>query len=191
MSTPPDTLAAQQRSLLALLKDRDDARDEPADPYLERVRASAGLRMLRTIVTWWRRYDLERQVPLTSRLLEQTGRFESDLAQLARDAATPTSVDALGIHFLERLADDPDRLVAAVARTERALGLLARGDRSSHTILWDRDPAPVLRALLAGETLGDPAPGKYGVVISAELPGLIAVESHADRFPKGVPDGHY
>ncbi len=190
MSAAPDTLAGHQRALLALLKDRDDTDGVDGDGYLESVRASAGLRMLRTIVTWWRRYDLERQVPLTSRLLEQCGRFESELGRLSRDPETPTSVDALGFHFLQRLSDDHDPLVAAVARTEHALGLVAHGNRSSHTIVWDRDPAPVLNALLAGDVPVAAARGEFRVVVSAELPALIAVETHADRFPKGAPHGH-
>jgi hypothetical protein len=173
-STQAPRLAAQQRGLLALLKERPAP--VGADPYLELVRESRGLTMLRTISTWWRRFDLERQAPLTSRALAHAGRFEDAIAQLGRRSDTPTAIDALGMRFLEHHARDADPLIAAVASTERALTLAGRGDRSRHRIAWDRAPAPILNALLAGDAPGEAAPGDYCVVVSRDLPTLISVE---------------
>jgi hypothetical protein len=174
MSGQAVRLAAQQRALLALLKSRPVPVGK--DPYLDLIRGSRGLTMLQMITAWWRRFDLERLAPLTSRALTREGRFEGALTRLGRDAATPVAISALAMHFLEQHVEDTDPLIAAVASTERALTLVARGDRSHHEVVWDRDPVPVLNALLAGHPAGPAAPGDFRVTVSRDLPALIAVE---------------
>jgi hypothetical protein len=211
MSGPADRLAAQQRGLLALLKGRpvdlvDDSHFDPVDDsdldlvedsdldlvgdshldlvedsYLDLVRGSRGLAMLQLITTWWRRFDLERLAPLTSRALTCQGRFEEALTRLGRDADTPAAISALVMHFLDQQAQDADPLIAAVASTERALTLVTRGDSSRHEIRWDRAPAPVLNALVAGHPPGPAAPGGFCVTVSRDLPTLIAVKSHGSH----------
>jgi hypothetical protein len=174
MSGQATGLAAQQRVLLALVKGRPVPAGE--DPYLDLIRDSRGLALLQMITTWWRRFDLERLAPLTSRALTRAGRFESALTRLGRDADTPAAISALAMYFLDQHIEDTDPLIAAVASTERALTLLARGDRARHEVLWDRDPVPVLNALLAGHPPGPAAPGDFRVTVSRDLPALIAVE---------------
>lgn len=181
MSVPKLALAAQQRALIAILKDRPDPSGTEAsgggpDPYLELVRRSRGLAMLRTITAWWRRFDLQRYAPLTTGALAHTGRLEEELTRLASDAHTPSAVDALGIYFVDRLVTDDDPLVAAVASTERALIMIARGSPSIHKVAWDRDPAAVLNALMEGRAPDKAAAGRFRVVVSADLPDLIKVE---------------
>jgi hypothetical protein len=185
MSGQAVRLAAQQRALLALVK----GRPVPAgkDPYLDMVRGTRGLAMLQMITVWWRRFDLERLAPLTSRALTHEGRFEDALTRLGRDADTPAAISALAMHFLEQHAQDADPLIAAVASTERALTLLARGDRSAHEVCWDRDPAPVLNALLAGRQPGPTSPGDFRVTVSHDLPTLIAVERRGDLMDSCHP----
>ena len=182
MSAEAPRLAAQQRALLALIKDRpgpeppsgQEPREKAADPYVDQVRGSRGLAMVRTIRAEWLRFDLGRVAPLTSAVLAQAGRFEAELTRLGRDAGTPAAADALGLYFCARHVADADPLVAAVAGTERALILIARGDQSQHEVSWDRDPAAVLNALLAGQV---PAgePGDFRVTVSKALPQLIEV----------------
>jgi len=178
MSGHAGRLAAQQQALLALLKGRPVPAGD--DSYLDLVRGSRGLTMLQMITAWWRRFDLERLAPLTSRALAHEGRFESALTRLGRDADTPAAIPALAMHFLDQHVEDTDPLIAAVASTERALTLLARGDRSPHEVRWDRDPVPVLNALLAGHPPGPAAPGDFRVTVSHDRPTLIAVERRGD-----------
>jgi hypothetical protein len=178
MSGQAARLAVQQQALLALLKGRPVPAGD--DSYLDLVRGSRGLTMLQMITAWWRRFDLERLAPLTSRALAHEGRFESALARLGRDADTPAAIPALAMRFLDQHVEDTDPLIAAVASTERALTLVARGDRSPHEVRWDRDPAPVLNALLAGHPPGPAAPGDFRVTVSHDRPGLIAVERRGD-----------
>ncbi len=187
MSNRRLALADEQRALLALLKNRaiaDPAEPSPdagppgssaLGPYLELVRTSRGLGMLRTITSGWLRFDLRRAAPLTSTALVHAGRFEAEIGRVVRDSRTPSAVDALGLYFVETFVGDDDPLIAAVARTERALIHVAHGDRSRHDVAWDRDPAPVLNALLAGESPGPAAAGNYRVLVSHELPGRIQV----------------
>jgi hypothetical protein len=73
---------------------------------------------------------------------------------------------------------------AAVASTERALVLVARGDPSRYVIAWDRDPATVLNALLAGRPPGAAVPGAYRTVVSRDLPKMIAVEADKRPLPR-------
>jgi hypothetical protein len=167
-------LASQQRALLALLKDRPFAAGD--DPYLDSVRSSKGLTTQRMIAGWWRRFDVERLAPLTSRALSHAGRFEDALTRLGRDPDTPSGMGAVAMHFLMQHVEDDDPLIAAVASTERALTLVSRGDRSRHEVSWDRDPAPSLGALLAGRPPERGAPGAFRVSVSGDLPALIAVE---------------
>jgi hypothetical protein len=174
MSEPGTGLAAQQRGLLALLKGRPVTAG--ADAYLDLVSGSQALAMLQTITAWWRRFDLARSAPLTSRVLTRAGRFEDALSRLGSDQATPSGTTALAMHFLEGYAGDADPLVRAVASTERALALVARGDRSEHRVCWDRDPTPVLNALLADGPLQPAVPGDFRVTVSSSQPALIAVE---------------
>jgi hypothetical protein len=174
MNEQAAALGAQQRALLALLKGRPVPAGQ--DPYIDLIRDSRGLAMLQLITTWWRRFDLERLTPLTTRALNRQGRFESALARLGRDPDTPTSFSALAMYFLAQHAEDADPLIAAVASTERALALVSRGDSTRHEVRWDRDPAPVLNALLAGRPPGPVAPGNFRVTVSRDLPALIAVE---------------
>lgn len=178
MSGQAARLAVQQRALLALLKDRPVPGGK--DPYLDLIRGSRGLTMLQMITAWWRRFDLEQRAPLTSRALAHEGRFEDALTLLGRDADTPAAISALAMHFLEQHSEDTDPLIAAVASTERALTLVARGDRSHHEVLWDRDPTPVLNSLLAGHPPGPAAPGDFRVTVSSDRPALIAVERRGD-----------
>jgi hypothetical protein len=174
-------LADQQRELLALLK--DGTRPVDGDAYLERVRGSRGLAMLQTIVAWWRRYDVERAAPLTCCALAHAGRLDAAIALLVDEGDVPRSIDVLGMRFMERVAEDEDTLMASIAATERALTLVARGDRTRHEIAWDRNPAPVLNAVLAGAAPPDGDPGEFRVLVSSELPEMIAVERVRARQP--------
>jgi hypothetical protein len=178
MSGQAARLAAQQRGLVALLKGRPVPAGQ--DSYLDLVRDSRGLAMLQMITAWWRRFDLERLAPLTSRALTREGRFEGALTRLGRDADTPAAISALVMRFLEQHVEDTDPLIAAVASTERALTLVARGDRSQHEVRWDRDPMPVLSALLAGGQLGPAVPGDFRLTVSHDRPALFTVERRGD-----------
>jgi hypothetical protein len=189
MNAEVPRLAAQQRALLALIKDRPvskpaphpEPRTENSDPYLELVRNSRGLAMVRTVTARWLRFDVERHALLTSAVLAHSGRFEAELARLCRDPGTPLAIDALGLYFVERHIADADALVAAVASTERALLLIARGDRPRHDVSWDRDPAAVLGALLAGQAPPEATLGNFRVIVSRALPQLIEVRQEPQR----------
>lgn len=186
MSERPAGLAAQQRALLALLKDRPLAGQ--VDPYLDSVRNSKGLATQRMIAAWWRRFDVERLAPLTSRALGHAGRLDDALTRLQRDPDTPPGMAAVAMHFLEHHVADSDPLIAAVASTEQALTLVARGDRSRHEVAWDCDPAPVLDALLAGRQPERLVQAAFRVHVSADLPALIAVEPIGDECLNEVAD---
>jgi len=193
MSAQTTRLADHQRAMLALLKERP----VPAapEPYLDLVRDAAGLRMIRRITAWWRRFDLERLTPLTARALTNAGRFDDELARLGTDPHTPSTIDGLTAYFLEQQIRDTDPLIAAVASTERALSRVSRGDRTRHEVIWDRDPVAILNALMAGRPPDRAVAGHFSVTVSADLPTRIAVDrigpatdDRAGREPDPRPD---
>ena len=182
MSDATAKLAAHQPALLALIKDRPASAGDD-DAYLDRVRRSRGLETVRMVADWWRRYDLERLAPLTSRALTHLDRFDAAVLALGRDPSLPTGSGALAIHFLLLHVDDADPLVAAIARTEVALTNAGAGDEQTHEIAWPCDPWPVLGALLGRRP---PTPGPdaaFTVTICSRLPGwLRADQTGSVRF---------
>ena len=142
------SIEQQQRSLLAILSRRPA--DLRADPWLESVASSPGLRMIHEIALWWQRFQIEWQCRYTSRLMKRLGCFESYVAAHFRRHPTPPSIEGMSAQFLSSLKKHRDPLLRAVARLEIAcIGSNDRpGARSRATIIyWDRDPSRVMEAL--------------------------------------------
>jgi len=171
-------LADHQRALLHLLHaDADDApvaEDDPA--YLEQVAASDGLRVLREIIAAWEIYDVRRSCPLTACALEQDGAFEQTIATI-RFESTSAYLDARRGLFLDAVARSGEGEIAAVAQFERALHLVRAGDPNTYEIEWGKDPTVIINGLLEHQWLADDAAeGRYRTIVSAQLPGYVAVE---------------
>jgi hypothetical protein len=165
-------LEAQQRGLLALLKNRATPTD---DPYLRRVAQSRELALLRMIALWWRTFALEAQCRFTVRLLKRRGSFAADVACYFDGNATSAFAEELSLGFLAALREHEDPLVCAVARFEHALLALRAGDVDGCEIPWDRNPDQVVVALETGGELPPPDPGGlYLMRVARDLPGLVA-----------------
>ena len=173
-------LAAHQRALLELIEAGPGAAGADDDEYLRSVAASDGLRVLREIVAHWEAYDVRRTCPLTATALERSGRF-AEAVGAVRFEASSAFLDERVSTFLDDVADAEGGVVASVARFERALVAVRRGEPGRHVIEWDRDPAVVVNGLLEGRWLADEAePGRYRTVVDPASPELVTIELEAE-----------
>jgi hypothetical protein len=165
-------LEAQQRGLLDLIKGRGPT---PDDPYLQMVEGSRELAMMREIAIWWRKYQLEAQCRLTSRLLKRLNCFEGLVTTYFNNHATSPFVEELSHGFLNFLNGHDDGLVRTVARFEDALLQIRSGSAATFEVLWDRHPDHVFLALENGSEL--PAPEndcQYRMLLAADLPQMVS-----------------
>ncbi len=149
------SLGQQQRALLALIKKRPLPR-EYSDEYLRRVAASDELGLVREIALWWRALGIERNCPLTAKLLRKIGRFEPSVESFYCRHATSPYMEEMAVQFLEMVSLDSDPLARAMAAFELAMARVAQGDPREFVIEWDRDPTAVLNALRTGDPLPEP-----------------------------------
>ncbi len=149
------SLGLQQRALLALLKKRP-LPHEDCDEYLRCVAASDELGLVREIALWWRALGIERNCPLTAKLLRKTGRFEATVENFYCRQATSPYMEEMAVQFLEMVSMESDPLARTVAAFELAMARVAQGDTREFEIEWDRDPTAVLNALRTGDPLPEP-----------------------------------
>ncbi len=68
-------------------------------------------------------------------------------------------------------------MIGSVARFERALIDVRRGERQPRTVEWDRDPTPIINGLLEGRWLAALAKrGRYQTVIDPSLAELVRID---------------
>ena len=142
-------LATLQQGLASLL--RGEAAGD--DPYLRDTAGSTGLEMARFSVGTWRELLLRRATPLTIGALARRGDLQDALRSLEQ-RATSAYVEQLARELLEPLCADPDPLIQAVARFERAM---IAGEEAA--IRWPVEPYSAMEALLTPET---PLPAAAG-----------------------------
>jgi len=166
------SLERQQRGLLALLKGRDCAAD---DPYLQQVAGSRQLGMVREIAIWWRAFQIDVQCHFTSRLLKRLGLFDLHVAAYFDNHATSPFVEELSQGFLESLRMHDDSLVRVVSQFEYGFLKVRSGSNESFETLWDRHPDRVFLALENGSELPDSESGcHYRLHVALTLPRLFA-----------------
>ena len=145
-------IAAMQRKLAALI--RGEAVD--GDAYIDEVARSVGLAVTRDVIVSWRDLLLREGCPLTVALLQQRGRYRLDTCD------APAFAEELVVEFLDGYVDDADPLLAAIARTERAI---AAGEAAE--ISWPCDPEEAMERLKRGSDVAGVPEGDYRVSVSA------------------------
>jgi hypothetical protein len=168
-------LAQLQRSLLSLLKARPLA--SPVDPYLQRVAESNELSLAREIALWWRAFSLESYCVFTSTLLKRLGTFDQEIEAFFNEGATSPFIEQLSQDFLAWASTYKDPLVASMARFERTLLRVKRGDTGVYVFEWNRNPESLFSAILQGRQL-PPAEMDhiYRITVSARIPKLVRCE---------------
>lgn len=107
-------LAELQRGIAALIR---GAAPPAPDPWLRDVATSPRLPIIRYIIASWREMLLRRSAPLTTVLLEDSGRLTDAFTRIATRPESPYTED-LACSFLADYTADHDPLVAEVARFE-------------------------------------------------------------------------
>lgn len=110
-------LAAYERAVVASLRDG---------------RTLGGADVVRWAVHRWAATSLAQVCPLTAAVLDRAGRWRDEVDAQLSLGDRPAVLHAWGGQLLARLRDDPDPLVAAVARLEHgalrdAVGLTRAG----------------------------------------------------------------
>ena len=143
-------IADLQRRLASLIR----GEVVEGDAYIDEVARSTGLEVTRWVIASWRDLLLRQGCPLTVALLKQRGRYTVGTGD------APAYLEELIAGFLEPFITDADPLLAAVARTERAIAM----DESAE-IAWPCDPEAVIGRLRRGEPVHNLPPGDYYVMI--------------------------
>jgi len=171
-----DGFAVRQRHLLALLKMRETAQEQP-DSYLRAVAGSRGLRALREIDYFWKEYSFITRCPFTAGLMRQQGILREEVIQLIRQERLSPYIEEMARVFLERATAHADPLIATVARFELALAVTAEGDAGEYRIAWRQDPYYVLGCLV-DDRHPDPdrERGRFVTVVSATIAERFRVE---------------
>ena len=139
---------------------------DDAGAYIRSVADSEGMRVTRAIIASWRELMIRRLCPLTASLLNRTGRLQAELDALSSTRASAW-LEELAIKFLDRFADDHDRIVAASSSFERAAIMARQGAIDHATIVWPCDPEELVRRLAAGAPIAGIAEGSFEIVVSA------------------------
>ncbi len=172
------TLAAQQRTLLGLLRSTYDGRHDD-DPYIRAVAASADLREARRNILLWRVYVLQRTCPLTFALLKSRGQLGDAVEAFINECNISPFRETQAPDFLDRLSTQPD-LVGAIAQFERALMRVRDGAPGPFVIPWTIDPHPILYNLATHRALDEQiAVGEWQIVVSPGEPGLFRIDRMA------------
>jgi len=168
-------LTQLQRGLLNLMKGRPI--EAHADYYLQRVAVSNELLLAKEIALWWRAFGLETYCIFTSRLLNRLGIFDQAVETFFCECSTSPFIEKLSQDFLAWMSMHKDPLVASVARFERALIKVKRGDSGIYRLDWSCNPESLLNAILQG-TGFPPAEIHqiYRTTISSRIPGLVSCE---------------
>jgi hypothetical protein len=164
-----------QCGLASLIKGRTGI-DVPEDDYLRTVADSVQLQRIRSIVLWWRELDITHFCPLTSRLLKAMGIFPQVVASYYAQCSFSPYIEVLGMHFLEVQSASDDPHIAALARTERALLLVMKGDPQTHEIGFTVNPLVLIEDLLQDRlSKSSFEPGHFRCLVGSQYPGCLQV----------------
>ena len=178
-------LACQQTALFSLLRS-GHADEEPTDPYIREVAASAHLTMLREIVLAWRLYDIRRHCRLTASLLHKLGNLEEAVKSFAATPSLSPFPDQLAEAFLRQMSEHSDPIIASTAKFELYLAKVRRGDSGEYMVDWPTDPTVLLTNLTREGALPSfTTNGHYQTRISRQYPGWVRITSQLHGKPLG------
>jgi hypothetical protein len=168
-------LAARQRLLLAVLKDRL-LPGSPEARMAERLFGRSELGLLREVSLWWRRLSILRSCRFTPALLERQGRLDTAIRDFVRSSPGSEFVERQGELFLIHAMADSSPLVRALAATEMALLRVLRDPATpDDVIFWPAEPGAVFAGLANGLKFDlDALQGEYRVTVGRNQPGGIA-----------------
>ena len=168
-------LQQEQRHMLSMLK---NDKGEISDTFL-----SEKLALQRKIIVWWRCFQFEHWLILTSKLLKDAGLLEALVSKLYRKHNISSYPAEAGEQFVEYILKEPiSGRIKSVAMLELALINLKDPEHSKeYRILWNTPPFAFLDAILKGNeySLDDGHEFSYEMILSNQIPGKIVVQTLA------------
>src|SRR5687768_927268 len=168
-------LQEEQQYMLALLKNDPQ---EGIDAFL-----SEKLALQRKIIVWWRCFQFEHWLILTSRLLKDQRLLEPLVSKLYQQQNIPSYPAEAGEQFVEFILQQPiSSAIKSVAMLELALIKLKDPEHlSEYRIQWSASPFPFLDALLKGKeySLDDGSEFLYEMIVSNQIRGKMMVHALA------------
>ena len=167
-------LREEQQRMLGLLKNGSPSQVD--DPLLIEK-----LEFQRKIIVWWRCFQFEHWLILTSKLLKDQHLLEALLIKLYQHHNISSYPAEAGEQFVEYILQQPiSPLVKSVAMLELALiKLKDPGYLTEHRIQWNTSPFPFLDALLKGReySLEEENNVTYEMVVSNQISGKMMVQA--------------
>ena len=167
-------LREEQQRMLSLLK--NESPDQVTDALL-----TEKLEFQRNIIVWWRCFQFEHWLILTSKLLKDQRQLESLVVKLYQHHNISSYPAEAGEQFVEYILQQPiSSLIKSVAMLELALIKLKDPDHlTEHRIRWNTAPFPFLDALLKGReySLKDQNNVSYEMVVSNQISGKMMVHA--------------
>jgi hypothetical protein len=168
------TLREEQQRMLRLLK-----HSSPADDVDPLMREKLELQM--KIIVWWRCFQFEHWLILTSKLLKDQHLFDPFVRDLYKHHNISSYPAEAGEQFIEYVVNQPiSPSIKSVAMLESALIRLKDSpDEAEYRIRWNVSPLPFLDALINGREyfLEDANNEHYEMVVSNRIPGKMMVNA--------------
>ena len=169
-------LREEQERMLSLLK--NDSCDESIDALL-----TEKLVFQKKIIVWWRCFQFEHWLILTSKLLKDQRLLEALVMKLYQQHNISSYPAEAGEQFVEYILRQPiSSIIKSVAMLELALIKLKDPDHvNEYRIPWNTSPFPFLDALLNGGeySLEDENNVPYEMVVSNQISGKVTVQALA------------
>ena len=171
----PATLKQLQQSMAQLVRAGSviaDAADPAFEGYLQTVRVSAGLKVMREVVRDWRHLLLRQGCPLTTGALLGAGCFAQSIDRYMAAQVLDPLAQGLATQFMAWVAANRDDDIASVARFEQALINVRRGAQAAPVVVyWNIHPMKALAAALHGVALPPPHPAAiYATEVASYFP---------------------
>ncbi|MDJ0837013.1 MAG: hypothetical protein QNK37_10885 [Acidobacteriota bacterium] len=164
-------LQAVQNRLYDLIRDDTPVRDDDPD-YIKQVAGTPNIAMLREVSNWWIGYNLETGCPYTHKLMRRLDLWYSTLEAEMYTGVNEAHIPTLADRFLGLMSDHKHPMVAALAKFERALKRIKRGDKQTYVTEWQHNPYELLAAVIDKTPLEDVSEGNFQTELSLEIEGL-------------------
>jgi hypothetical protein len=166
------SLQQEQQFMLNLLK-KGITHDE-VDPLM-----LSKLSLQRKIIVWWRCFQFEHWLILTSKILKDRQLFEPLVSSLYQQTNISSYPAEAGEQFVQHISvQSIPEPIKSVASMELALIKLKEKDnKNEYRIYWNQSPMQLLDALINGQpyTLMDTAHTTHEMVLSNSLSGKMMV----------------
>ncbi len=166
-------LRDEQRHMLGLLKNERPETLATDEQLLDK------LKFQKTIIVWWRGFQFEHWLILTSKILKDHKLFEPLVLSLYQNHNISSYPAEAGDQFVKHLNDQPlHPTIKSVAALELALiNLKDHHNKSEYQILWNQPPFVFLDAVIKGRDydLNNSGTAKYEMIVSNQIPGKMII----------------